>query len=120
MATIISVLIIVVCALLILVVLIQNSKGGGLASSFSSSNQVMGVRKTADFLEKATWTLAASLLVLCILSTSFNKTGDVVSGGTSKESVTRQKGAEDTSPKSNSNNTAPLTPGAPVNPAPGK
>ena len=26
----------------------------------------MGVRKTTDFLEKATWTLAISLVVLCI------------------------------------------------------
>ena len=64
----ISVLILVVCVLLILVVLVQNSKGGGLASSFSSSNQIMGVRKTADFLEKATWTLAISLLVLSMVS----------------------------------------------------
>ena len=61
-------LIIVVCVLLILIVLVQNSKGGGLASNFSSSNQIMGVRKTTDFLEKATWTLAGSLLVLSFIS----------------------------------------------------
>lgn len=66
MYTLISVLIIIASILLILIVLVQNSKGGGLASNFSSSNQVMGVRKTADFLEKATWTLAISLVVLCI------------------------------------------------------
>ena len=64
----ISVLILLVCVLLTLVVLVQNSKGGGLASNFSSSNQVMGVRKTADFLEKATWTLASALLVLSVLA----------------------------------------------------
>ena len=63
-----SVLIIIVCVLLILIVLVQNSKGGGLASNFASSNQFMGVRKTADFLEKATWTLAGTLLFLCLLS----------------------------------------------------
>lgn len=62
----ISVLILIVCALLILIVLVQNSKGGGLAANFSGSNQVMGVRKTTDFLEKATWTLASVLLVLCV------------------------------------------------------
>ncbi|MCF8235263.1 MAG: preprotein translocase subunit SecG [Bacteroidales bacterium] len=66
----ISVLILITCILLILVVLVQNSKGGGLASNFSGSNQFMGVRKTADFLEKSTWTLAIFLLVLS-LSTSF-------------------------------------------------
>ena len=65
---IISVLIFITCVLLTLVVLVQNSKGGGLASSFSSSNQFMGVRKTADFLEKTTWTLAITLLVLSLFS----------------------------------------------------
>ena len=64
----ISVLILMVSALIILVVLVQNSKGGGLASNFSGSNQYMGVRKTADFLEKATWTLAITLLVLSLAS----------------------------------------------------
>ena len=51
-----------------LVVLVQNSKGGGLASNFAGSNQYMGVRKTADFLEKATWTLAVALLLLSLAS----------------------------------------------------
>ncbi|MEN8224579.1 MAG: preprotein translocase subunit SecG [Bacteroidota bacterium] len=64
----ISVLILMISALIILVVLVQNSKGGGLASNFSGSNQYMGVRKTADFLEKATWTLAIALLVLSLAS----------------------------------------------------
>jgi len=64
----ITILIIIVCVLLVLVVLIQNSKGGGLAANFSSNNQFMGVRKTTDFVEKATWTLAISLLVLCLVA----------------------------------------------------
>ena len=64
----ISVLILITCVLLVLVVLVQNSKGGGLASNFSGSNQFMGVRKTADFLEKTTWTLAIVLLVLSMIS----------------------------------------------------
>jgi preprotein translocase subunit SecG len=69
MYILISVLILITCVLLVLVVLVQNSKGGGLASNFASSNQYMGVRKTADFLEKATWTLAVVLLVLSLVST---------------------------------------------------
>jgi preprotein translocase subunit SecG len=72
-----SVLILVVCVLLGLIVLVQNSKGGGLASNFSASTQIMGVRRTNDFLEKATWSLAVALLVLCIaasLSISRNST----------------------------------------------
>ena len=66
MFILIIVLIIIVSALMVLIVLVQNSKGGGLASNFSSSNQIMGVRKTTDFLEKATWTLAIALLILSI------------------------------------------------------
>jgi preprotein translocase subunit SecG len=67
----IIVIVFIVCILLILLVLVQNSKGGGLASSFSSSNQVMGVRRTTDFLEKATWILALALVVLSIGATAF-------------------------------------------------
>ncbi len=70
MYTLITVLIFIVCILLVLIVLVQNSKGGGLASNFQSSNQVMGVRKTTDFLEKGTWVLAGSLLVLSILGSA--------------------------------------------------
>ena len=68
MYTLLSVVILLVCILLVLVVLVQNSKGGGLAANFSGSTQVMGARRTADFLEKATWTLASVLLALSILA----------------------------------------------------
>jgi preprotein translocase subunit SecG len=67
MYALITVIILIAAILLILIVLVQNSKGGGLASGFSSSNQIMGVRKTTDFLEKATWTLAGTIIVLCIV-----------------------------------------------------
>jgi len=71
MFTLITILVIIVCALLLLIVLIQNPKGG-LDSAFSTNNQVMGVRKTADFLEKATWTLGIALVVLSIASAAVN------------------------------------------------
>ena len=61
-------LIVLVSVLMCLIVLIQNSKGGGLAAGFASSNQIMGVRKTTDFLEKATWTLAILIALLSILA----------------------------------------------------
>src|SRR5690348_13005755 len=57
---------IIVCALLVMMVLIQNPKGGGLSSNFSSSSQLMGVQKTGDFLEKGTWILAITLMVLSL------------------------------------------------------
>ncbi len=66
-----TVLIVIFAILLVFIVMIQNSKGGGLAAGFSSSNQVMGVRKTTDFLEKATWSLATIVIVLCILAAVF-------------------------------------------------
>jgi preprotein translocase subunit SecG len=69
------VLIIIVCILLSLIVLIQNPKGGGLDSSFSSANQIGGVKRTADFLEKSTWTLAIVLFVLCLSTAAFHDTG---------------------------------------------
>jgi preprotein translocase subunit SecG len=67
----ITILILIAAVLLILIVLVQNSKGGGLASGFSSSNQIMGVRKTTDFLEKATWGLACTFIFLCIITPKF-------------------------------------------------
>jgi preprotein translocase subunit SecG len=61
-------IIIFVCILLVLIVLVQNPKGGGLASGFASSNQFMGVKRTADFIEKATWSFAAGLAILCVIA----------------------------------------------------
>jgi len=66
----VSVLVLIACVFQILIVLVQNSKGGGLAANFTSAGQTMGIRKTADFLEKATWTLAASILILSLVATA--------------------------------------------------
>ncbi len=67
----ITILILIAALCMILIVLVQNSKGGGLAAGFSSSNQVMGVRKTTDFLEKATWGLAIVIILLSILTAKY-------------------------------------------------
>lgn len=66
MYTFIVVLLIIVSIVLALLVLVQNSKGGGLASGLNASNQVMGVRKTTDILEKLTWGFAVTLIVLAL------------------------------------------------------
>jgi preprotein translocase subunit SecG len=71
MPTFFTILIVIVAIFLVLIVVIQNSKGGGLAAGFASSNQVMGVRKTTDFLEKATWWLAGIMVVLCVATSFF-------------------------------------------------
>lgn len=62
-------IILFLAVLIILIVLVQNPKGGGLSSNFSSSNQFMGVKRTADFIEKATWGLAAAMVILSIIAT---------------------------------------------------
>ena len=70
MYTLFVILAVITAILLAIVVLIQESKGGGLASNVSGANSVLGVRNTTDFVEKATWTLAA-LLVVFSVATSF-------------------------------------------------
>ena len=65
--TLFLILIVIVALLMICIVLIQESKGGGLASNFSSSNAIRGVRKTTDVVENATWTLAALMVVFSIV-----------------------------------------------------
>lgn len=66
-----TILIALVCVLLMLVVLIQNPKGGGVDSTFGgqSANQMFGAAKSTDFIEKLTWYLAGTLIVLCIITT---------------------------------------------------
>jgi len=79
----VTILVVIFSLALIFFVVIQNSKGGGLAAGFSSSNQVMGVRKTTDFLEKATATLAGlvvfgSIMASVVLSSKTNSSDDSI------------------------------------------
>ena len=82
----VSILIIIACLLQVMIVLVQNSKGVGLAANFTSAGQTMGIRKTADFLEKSTWTLAAAILVLCVVATA-----TIPHGGTQQKSRIQQQ-----------------------------
>ena len=65
--TLFVILIVIVALLMIGIVLIQESKGGGLASNFSSSHSIMGVRKTTDVVEKTTWGLAAAMVIISVI-----------------------------------------------------
>lgn len=67
---VLTILIVIASVLLTIVVLLQSGKDGGLASNFVSANQTLGVRQTADLLEKWSWGLVAFILVLSI-ATSF-------------------------------------------------
>lgn len=71
MFTLITVIVVIASILLVGIVLVQNSKGGGLASGFQSQNQIMGVQKTTEFVEKATWVLVSVVVVLSIASAAF-------------------------------------------------
>lgn len=74
MQAVIIILTVLIAILLIIVVLVQKSKGGGLASNFSGSNQIMGVRRTNDFIEKTTWVLAGAIAVLSIIAVLISPT----------------------------------------------
>lgn len=109
----ITVLILLVSIALVLLVIVQKSKGGGLASPFASTNNIMGVRKTTDVLEKATWWCFGLVAILCIASTHFL--------GTSSDSASR---TQEILEKNASKAAAPvalpnLGGGAPATPAPG-
>lgn len=85
----ITVLIILVSLILGLAVLVQNSKGGGLVSGFSAPQQIMGVRKTTDFLEKLTWGLGIGLIVLCVAA-NFMLPGTTATGQVKSSSIQEQ------------------------------
>jgi preprotein translocase subunit SecG len=67
-------IIILAAVLLVLVVYVQNPKGGGLSSDFGAAQQIGGVQKTNDFIDKATWSLAAVIMVFSIILTVRSKT----------------------------------------------
>jgi len=77
MGTFIIILIVVVSVALGLIVLIQSPKGDGLAEGFQGATQMGGVKKTTDFLSKATWVLAGVLFVLCLASAAFFSTSNL-------------------------------------------
>ena len=86
--TFVIVLTVIVSILLIGIVLIQKSKGGGLSSQFGNASSVMGVRQTNTFLEKTTWTLAAVIVVLSIVSAYTTPAGTTADIRTTQEQTT--------------------------------
>lgn len=74
MLTVILILIIVACLLLTLLVLVQNPKGG-IAANFVAPSQIMGVKRSTDVVEKATWAMAIALISLSLLSNFFRPSG---------------------------------------------
>lgn len=118
------VLMVIAAILMCFIVLIQNSKGGGLSSGFSSSNAIMGVRKTTDFLEKATWGLAAFMVVMSIATAyvvpSASKTQDIIMDQAQKEQATNPYNMPSgtAAPATEAPAQAPATPAPAETPAP--
>ncbi len=77
MFNVVVVAMIVASILMVFAVLAQRSKGGGLNQNFASQTQLMGVRKSTDFIEKATWGLAIALLVFSLASVAFIPTREM-------------------------------------------
>ena len=88
MYTSIVILVVLASVLMCLIVLIQESKGGGLAADYSNNNQILGAPKTTNFIEKATWGLAAAMIVLSVISVAF------LNNGSHNESVLQQNAIE--------------------------
>lgn len=89
MYTLFVILIVLAALLMIGIVLIQESKGGGLASGFASANNVVGVRQTTNFIEKATWTLAGAMVVISI-ACAYVAPQAVTSGSVIENTATEQ------------------------------
>lgn len=91
--TVLTWLIMVISVFLVIVVLVQNSKGGGITNNFSSSQQLFGVRKTTDFLEKATWTLAAALILFSFACAGTMPSANQVNRSSELEELLRNQNA---------------------------
>ncbi|MCD8185865.1 MAG: preprotein translocase subunit SecG [Rikenellaceae bacterium] len=89
MYTFIVILILIACVLMILTVLAQSPKSG-MAANFGASNQVMGVRQTADILEKFTWGLAIAIVVLSLAATMSIPKGDINASKSALEQTIQQ------------------------------
>lgn len=99
---------VLISILLMIAILMQSSKGGGLAGTFGGGNvgMMFGVRRTADFLIKATQILAIVFGALALIINIFFLPR---SGGENVESVLQKSAA--------TQQTAP-TPGLPQLPPP--
>ena len=76
-----------IAAVLILVILLQSGQGGGLSgiAQTGTTRQVLGTRQAPDVPEKATWTLGAIFITLCVISNFF------IGGEENQQSVIQQR-----------------------------
>lgn len=110
--TFFMILIMIACVLLVIIILAQNPKGGGLSSTFGgASSAQFGVQRTNDFMEKATWTLGGTIVVLSLLSvilTSKPKMKMAPKASTKTEAPAKQAPVNTTTP-ANTGKAVPVT-----------
>jgi preprotein translocase subunit SecG len=91
MGTFLSIIIIIAAILLTLVIFIQNPKGGGLSSDFGSPAQLGGVKRTNEFIDKLTWSLAGIIVAGSILVTMLQPS---IKPNVTKQQTEQKKGNE--------------------------
>lgn len=114
MTQLIIILILIIAVLLVLAVMAQNSKGSGLAGNLgaSAATQIMGAKRTTDFLERVTWVFAGAIMVLSLLANiTFDRTAEI-----SSPNMEAAKGKQSKTAPAPSNTPAPglVTPSAPA------
>lgn len=114
------VLIVIAAVLMIAIVLIQESKGGGLSSQFSSSNSIMGVRKTTDVVEKTTWGLAIAMVVFSVVCAYVAPKSLAETSVLEKSATETQTTNPNTTPGFGAGSQAPAVPSTPAPAAPVK
>ncbi|MCS6968684.1 MAG: preprotein translocase subunit SecG [Cytophagales bacterium] len=121
MTQLIIILIIIVSILLMLAVLAQNPKGSGLAGGGASvATQIMGAKRTTDFLEQVTWTFAIAIMSLALLANiTLDRSKDIsspnIEAAKSKEIKTIPPSTDSTEQVKDS--TAQVAPSQPAAPA---
>lgn len=71
--TLTIILIAIICVVLIIVVLLQSGQGGGLSGGMAGNvgggaGNMVGARRTADFLSRSTSVLGGVFLFLCLMA----------------------------------------------------
>jgi len=95
MGTFLSIIIIIAAILLTLVIFIQNPKGGGLSSDFGSPAQLGGVKRTNEFIDKLTWSLAGIIVAGSIMVTMLQPS---LKPNVTKQQQTEQKKGNEKAP----------------------
>lgn len=84
-----TILLVILSLFIIMIVLVQNPKGNAMTSGFAgAASNIIGVQKTGDVLEKATWGTMALLMFIAFVTAFFiprTKEGEVLRSRTEQQ-----------------------------------